>query len=556
MDPAAPRIRPLPGMLVNQIAAGEVIERPLSVVKELLENSLDAGATRVTVGIAQGGIDSIVVSDDGHGIAGAELAGAFRRHWTSKLGSDSDLAAIASLGFRGEALASIASVADVSCITRSAGDAHAWRLDVAAGAEPGRPQPAQGTRGTRIAVSGLFHNVPARRRFLKQPRTEYLHVYRLLRQYAFARPQLRLEFETDAARGLRLAPAGDDLGEARWRRLFGRAFVTHARAVQYADDELAISGWVALPALDASQSELQYLSVNGRVIRDRQLAHAVRMAYGDALPPGRFPQYALRIDMAPPAVDVNVHPGKLEVRFAALREVHDRVYSAVRTALGSSVAAAPLPAMPATVAASGAAATRVAESAPPWRGRATPARPLAGAARASTPDLRPLALVAQRYGIVAEGDRTCVIDLVASWQRVLERRLALPVPQSRTLLLPARVAGRALSDSAALRRLGFVFERLSETGELLRAVPRVLPDVDEAELCRLLPDTCDAVSNEVDLGAIAAACAQALLARCHGLTAADLDALFQAAAAAEVDVGDALVVLTGAVLESVLGDRH
>ncbi|MCB1749722.1 MAG: DNA mismatch repair endonuclease MutL, partial [Gammaproteobacteria bacterium] len=331
----APRaaIRPLPEHLVNQIAAGEVVERPASVVKELVENSLDAGARRIDVELVDGGIERIVVSDDGSGIAAAELGAAFSRHWTSKLHDARELEALVSLGFRGEALASIAAVADVAVVTRTADDTHAWQVAAAAGAALPPPRPARGNRGCRIEASALFARIPARRRFLKQARTEFLHVLRLMRHFAFARPEVAFSLSQAGARGLRVRPATYGVDAPRWRAVFGAAFCQEAQVLDFMLDGIAVAGWVGGAALAGNHNDLQFIVLNGRIIRDRNLHHAVRAAYGESVPAGSYPAYALALSVAPDSVDVNVHPGKLEVRFADLRAVHDVPPTAVRRAL-------------------------------------------------------------------------------------------------------------------------------------------------------------------------------------------------------------------------------
>ncbi|MEQ8663977.1 MAG: DNA mismatch repair endonuclease MutL [Gammaproteobacteria bacterium] len=542
---AAPApIRPLDDHLVNQIAAGEVIERPASVVKELVENAIDAGATRIDVELADGGIELITVTDDGCGIAAEQLEHAFRRHWTSKLGSAAELAAIASLGFRGEALASIAAVAEVVATSRTATARHAWSITIDGGTA-GAPRAARGNRGTRIEVRRLFHRVPARRRFLKQPRTELLHVQRLIRQYAVARPDLAFSLDQPGARGLRLR-AADDGGEARWRTLFGQGFLARAHAVDERTAGVTVRGWVGGPALATTQSELQYLALNGRVIRDRHLQHAIRLAYGDAVAPGRFPTYALALTMAPGAVDVNVHPAKLEVRFAELRTVHDVLLLAVRRALDHTAAGG----APASVAVAGpSAAHRPASGVAERTERYVP--PVPAPVPRSGPDVaaafgQVLAVVECRQLLFRRGDAVCLLDLERAWREVLERRLAGAAGASRPLLLPVRAALPSASRQQALSALGFAFEALGPAGGVLRAVPQVLPVLDGACLLAAL----DAQPADAPCAsAVAAAAAHAACRASPGPGTRDaLAALLAAAAAAGVDLDARVTRLTAAAL--------
>ncbi|MEQ9062515.1 MAG: DNA mismatch repair endonuclease MutL, partial [Gammaproteobacteria bacterium] len=510
-------IRPLDDHLVNQIAAGEVIERPASVVKELIENAVDAGATRIDVELVEGGIERIVVTDDGCGITPGELPHAFRRHWTSKLARADELAAIGTLGFRGEALASIGAVAEVVATSRTADAPHAWSLELEGGVA-GTPRAARGNRGTRIEVRRLFHRVPARRRFLKQPRTELLHVQRLVRQYAFARPDIVFSLTQPGARGLRLRAAGDD--DARWRTLFGQRFLAHAQAVHEAVDGVVVRGWIGGPELASTQSELQYLALNGRVIRDRQLQHAIRLAYGESIAPGRFPSYALALDIALGAVDVNVHPAKLEVRFAELRTVHDVLLLAVRHALAPahaidvSARGAPSPAAGTAVAEPAEAYVQAATSHPAPAVRAGPHAALEPVRDVAGVLGQALAVVEGRYLLCRRAESVQVLDLERAWLTVLERRLAAAAGARRPLLLPVRAPLPPPARLAGLTALGFEFEPLGPAGAVLRAVPQVLPSVDGAALVAALAAQ---PAEAAPVAAVAAATARAL---CRGVPGA------------------------------------
>lgn len=343
-------IRPLPPDLVNQIAAGEVIERPASVVKELVENSLDAGATRIEVDIEAGGARLIRVRDDGGGIAPDELALALASHATSKIGSFDDLEHVATLGFRGEALASVASVARFALTSRQADAEMALRIEVDGGAAR-EARPAQHPPGTSVEVRDLFYNVPARRKFLRAERTEFNHIDELLKTLALAREGVEFRLSHNG-RPLRLFKAARDEAAAlaRVAEVLGAEFPEHSLRIDHAAASMRLSGWVGLPTASRAQADQQYFYVNGRMVRDRSVAHAVRQAYADVLFHGRHAVFVLFLQVDPAAVDVNVHPAKSEVRFREQRLVHDFLYRTLHEALAhtragsvASMPAGPLP---------------------------------------------------------------------------------------------------------------------------------------------------------------------------------------------------------------------
>ena len=550
MHTTARPILPLSDHLINQIAAGEVIERPASVIKELVENSIDAGATRIDIDVGDGGLAYMTVSDDGCGIAGAELAAALRRHWTSKISVVDDLASLMSLGFRGEALASIAAVANLEVVTRRRGDAHGWRLAVAPGQTPSAPVPHQANVGTRITVRELFHDVPARKRFLKRARTEFLHIQRLVRQLAFARPEVAFSFSQAGSRGLRLAPAELGADSPRWRSLFGAPFVARARVVELEVEGISVRGWVGGPALADSQSDGQFLALNGRYVRDRQLAHAVRLAFGDSLPTGRFPVYALALDLAPAALDVNVHPGKLEVRFADLRAVHDVLYVAVSRALREELeprAASEVPLAVAELVRDYAAPREM-----PLASRAAPL--LAASASLGVA----LALIDERYLLYREAEKVYALDLRAAWAAVLAARLAQAGAQSRAarpLLIPERIAPSSElwrhCTPQTLARHGFEIDDLGPAGYLVRAVPMVLPELPWAAfLARLARAASD---DDVQ---VAHAAAATVVLGSHGQPARRmLEALQQGAAACGLSLTRLALAVDGRLFAP-LGGRH
>ncbi|HEX5960934.1 MAG TPA: DNA mismatch repair endonuclease MutL [Rhodanobacteraceae bacterium] len=326
-----PSIRPLPPELVNQIAAGEVIERPASVVKELAENSLDAGARRIEVEVEQGGMRLIRVRDDGAGIAPDELPLALAPHATSKIATFEDLTRVASMGFRGEALASIASVSRMTITSRRAGDAHAARID-ASGSRV--PQPAAHAVGTAIEVRDLFHAVPARRKFLRSERTEFGHIDELVRSLALARPGVEFRLVHNGKPVRMLKPAPDEAAQLqRAGELLGSPFAQNCLRIEHAAAGLRLTGWIGLPTAARAQADQQYFHVNGRLVRDRSVAHAVRQAYADVLYHGRHPAFVLFLELDPAGVDVNVHPAKREVRFRDARLVHDFLYHALHDAV-------------------------------------------------------------------------------------------------------------------------------------------------------------------------------------------------------------------------------
>jgi len=328
------QIQRLPDLLISQIAAGEVVERPSSALKELLENALDAGATTLTVQLEGGGVDLIRVIDNGCGIARDELALALTRHATSKIASLDDLERVGTLGFRGEALASIAAVSDLSITSRQRDAAHAWRLR-ARDETASEPEPAALAAGTVIEVRELYRNTPARRKFLKSEATEYAHCAEAVRRIALAHPQVAFTLAHNGRTGLQL-PASDAAGRAA--ALLGDDFLGESRALDAAAGSLRVAGRVGLPAAARTRADAQYCYVNGRFVRDKLLAHALREAYRDQLHGSRQPAYCVFIDIDPAAIDVNVHPAKTEVRFRDARAVHQFVFHAVQRALAATPA--------------------------------------------------------------------------------------------------------------------------------------------------------------------------------------------------------------------------
>lgn len=366
----APDLRPprpiqaLPDQLISQIAAGEVVERPSAVVKELLENALDAGATQISVRLEEGGVKRICITDNGRGIPHEQMPLALARHATSKIASLDDLEHVGTLGFRGEALASIASVAQVTITSRTADAAHAWEI---AGSHNATPTPSSGALGTTIDVKDLYYNTPARRKFLKSEQTEYGHCAEVVRRIALARPDVSFSLTHN---GRTVEHWNVSEIAKRSAQILGDGFAEARLPVDEAVGPLRIHGYIGLPTASKARADGQFFYVNGRFVRDKVLVHAVKAAYQDVLHGDRFPSYVLSLDMDPALVDVNVHPSKIEVRFRDGRAVHQCVFHAVQRALAQTSATAhgsvpsPLP-----------AADTLATT-PVWRGEQTSFGPL------------------------------------------------------------------------------------------------------------------------------------------------------------------------------------
>jgi DNA mismatch repair protein MutL len=333
----------LPDLLVSQIAAGEVVERPASVLKELLENALDAGATAIQVTLEEGGVKLLRVADDGHGIPKAELALALTRHATSKIGSLSDLEMVASYGFRGEALASIAAVSALTLTSRTQDDRHAWQLHGSHvdGDRLGAPEPASLAAGTVIEMRELFFNTPARRKFLKSAGTEAGHCIEAVRRVALARPDVAFSLSHNGRNTLKLPAVSP---AQRMADVLGSELVAHCRVIEAAAGPLKLSGLTVLPTLATSAiaaRDAQYAFVNRRFVRDKVVMHATREAYRDVLHGARQPAWCLFLEIDPAAVDVNVHPAKTEVRFRESAAVHRFLFQALSQSLGQSTVPAP-----------------------------------------------------------------------------------------------------------------------------------------------------------------------------------------------------------------------
>ena len=329
-------IQILPSELVDQIAAGEVIERPASVVKELVENSLDAGARRIEVDVERGGSGLIRVRDDGCGIGNEELTVALSRHATSKIASLEDLESVATLGFRGEALPSIGSVSRLRLVSRPRDAEHAAQVSVDGG-RVSEVRPAAHPPGTTIEIRDLFFNVPARRKFVRSDSTELGHIARLVERLALSRFDVTFRFRNGERAALEATAITSAAGEqSRLAAVLGKDFPSRAIAVRHSAGPVEISGWVGLPTASRATADQQFWFVNGRSVRDRLLMNAVRLAYRDVLYHGRYPAYVLYLTLDPKLVDVNAHPAKLEVRFRDSRQMHDFVFRSLERVLAGT----------------------------------------------------------------------------------------------------------------------------------------------------------------------------------------------------------------------------
>jgi len=501
-------IRLLPSALVDQIAAGEVIERPASLVKELVENSLDAGARRIEVDIEAGGTALVRVLDDGHGIPEAELPLAVQRHATSKIASVDDLAAIGTLGFRGEALPSIGSVARLRIASRASGADRGAELRVEHG-EPGDIAPVAQPQGTLVEVRDLFHNVPARRKFLRAESTELGHIARLLERFALARFDVAFRLR-HGGRVLLDAPLADTpaLQRARIAAIMGEDFIAGALPIERRAGRVALSGWLGQPQAARAASDQQSAYINGRAVRDRLLAAAIRLGYRDVLYHGRQPAYLLYLDIEPEWVDVNAHPQKLEVRFRDSRQIHDFVFRAVHDALGVGAGVA-APTAPPTALGVGAAATAgvlpLAEAEGFWPavgpadGQAAPAPAWVHEDLPDGLGARPGSLgvaVAQLHGVyvLAQSEAGLVlVDAHAAHERVLYERMKRGFgarPAVQRLLEPVVVEVAAhdtesfTEHAEDFARAGFDIGVLAPGRLAVRAVPALLAHSDLAALVR------------------------------------------------------------------------
>ncbi|MBK1891792.1 DNA mismatch repair endonuclease MutL [Undibacterium sp. 14-3-2] len=542
MNPNSSPYRPiqaLPDNLISQIAAGEVVERPSAVVKEVLENALDAGASSITIRLEEGGVKRIAISDNGRGIPQEQLPLAVARHATSKIASLTELENVATLGFRGEALASIASVSLLTLTTRTADAPHAWQI------ENGKVSPASGAPGTTVDVQDLYYNTPARRKFLKSEQTEFGHCAEVVRRIALARPDVSFSLTHN---GKAVDHWNVSAIDKRSAQILGDAFSSARLPLDESAGPLRLHGFVGLPTASKARADAQFFYVNGRFVRDKLLTHAVRAAYQDVLHGDRYPSYVLALDLDPALVDVNVHPSKIEVRFRDSRAVHQFVFHAVSRALAltSATAFGTVPA-PATAAS---ASSVLAGKAIPWiageqttfaaqfatpspytnAGNSTPnaydqwGRNQTGSGngvaqnlqsygamfsdssraenavptQALPEDEHPLGFaLAQLHGVyvLAQNSKGLVlVDMHAAHERILYEQLknaldenAMPV---QPMLIPvtfyadAIEVGTVEEHQDTLKALGFDMAAISPTTLAVRAVPALLKNADAQSLAR------------------------------------------------------------------------
>ncbi|MDI9779580.1 MULTISPECIES: DNA mismatch repair endonuclease MutL [Pseudomonas] len=543
------RIQLLSPRLANQIAAGEVVERPASVAKELLENSLDSGARRIDVEVEQGGVKLLRVRDDGSGISADDLPLALARHATSKIRELEDLEGVLSLGFRGEALASISSVARLTLTSRTASASEAWQVETEGRDMTPRVQPAAHPVGTSVEVRDLFFNTPARRKFLKAEKTEFDHLQEVIRRLALARFDVGFHLRHNGKSILSLHEAHDEAARARRvGAICGPGFMEQALPIDVERNGLRLWGWVGLPTFSRSQADLQYFFVNGRAVRDKLVAHAVRQAYRDVLFNGRHPTFVLFLELEPNGVDVNVHPTKHEVRFREGRSVHDFLYGTLHRALADvrpeDQLAAPA-AVPEVVRPTGLQAGEfgpqgemrlaspvleqpqrsisnggngagyqyqytprpaqplpVAESQAVYREFYKPlndSAPAASALPESQGDIPPLGYaLAQLKGIYILAENAVglvLVDMHAAHERIMYERLKVamaseglsgqPLLVPETLALSQREADCAEEHGQWFQRLGFELQRLGPETLAIRQIPALLK---QAEANRLVQD--------------------------------------------------------------------
>ncbi|GGI21419.1 DNA mismatch repair endonuclease MutL [Oxalicibacterium faecigallinarum] len=527
-QPSFRPIQPLSDQLISQIAAGEVVERPSAVVKELLENALDAGATQITVRLEQGGVKRIAITDNGRGITPDQMPLALARHATSKIASLTELENVATLGFRGEALASIASVAQLTLTSRTADAEHAWEI---VGNHQSQVVPSAGAVGTTIDVQDLYFNTPARRKFLKTEQTEFGHCAEVVRRIALSRPDVAFSLTHNGKTVDHWTV--NDIAK-RSAQVLGNEFSGARLPIDEQAGPLHLHGFIGLPTASKARADAQYFYVNGRFVRDKLLTHAVRSAYQDVLHGDRYPSYVISLDLDPSLVDVNVHPSKIEVRFRDSRAVHQFVFHAVQRALAQTsatahgAAPAPTPA-PSSVLPwlreqqqtsfgmqfnSGSSNQGVAQSTENYgnffaAATASPATPsytnsgLASAAAAppqSMPEDEEYPLgfaIAQLHGIFVLAQNRkglALIDMHAAHERILYEQLKNALDsdamQVQPLLIPVTFyadevdVGTASENQEILRSLGFDITALSPTTLAVRAVPVLLKNADAQSLAR------------------------------------------------------------------------
>ncbi|MCW8943730.1 MAG: DNA mismatch repair endonuclease MutL [Sedimenticola sp.] len=536
------RIQALSPQLINQIAAGEVVERPASVIKELVENSLDAGATRIEVDIEQGGGKLIRVRDNGSGIHPDDLALALSRHATSKISSLEELERVNSMGFRGEALPSISSVSRLSIATRAAGESAGWSITGDGGDQITPPVPDAHPQGTTIEVRDLFYNTPARRKFMRTEKTEFGHIETQLKRLALGRFDVSFSLSHNRKEVFSLPLAGRPMEqERRLSGLLGSSFVEQVIHLEREQADLSLRGWIARPVFSRSQADMQYFYVNGRMVRDKLVAHAVRQAFQDVLFHGRHPAYVLYLDLDPMLVDVNVHPAKHEVRFRDSRMVHGFIYRTlhhmlaetkpgqeidkstgeIRLVEGESLPSEPKPEVMAHQRPLG---LHVKERQADYQSSFDIQRPVElteekeALVEGTEPQIPPLGYaLAQLKGIyiLAENEAGLIlVDMHAAHERITYERFKQGFEHGRIssqpLLVPlsvavsAREADLAIEHQVLFEELGMEVDRLGSETLVVRAIPVLLHGTDAEKLLRdMLSDivvhgTSERIRNDIN----------------------------------------------------------
>jgi DNA mismatch repair protein MutL len=559
-------IAALPDTLISQIAAGEVVERPASVVKEVLENAIDAGAQAITIRLEEGGCQRISIQDDGSGIAHTELHLAIQRHATSKITSLSDLESVASLGFRGEALASIASVSRFSITTRTSEDDHAWQIQVNGGQTMGDVSPSSGPIGTTVDVQDLYFNTPARRKFLKSSATELGHCLELIRRIALSRPDIGFAIWHNGKVIERWASCNI---EQRVDAILGQEFQNSKIALEHMSGPLTVRGFVSKPTSSRARADQQYSFVNGRFVRDKVIQHAIRSAYQDVLHGDRQPMVVLSLEIDPQLVDVNVHPAKTEVRFREGGAVHQFIYKAIQHALATAAghsletSAQYTPSYGFTQA-SNAGTTSYVNSASSTNAFSNQNLPLSQSSKSEidnffiqlnnrstdvqapseSNDLPLGHALAQIHGIYILAQNKfglVLVDMHAAHERVLYEKLKEDLASGikvQQLLVPVVMhaseleVGKAQEHRATLNQLGFDVATLSPTQLAIRTIPTLLQKADPIGLVRNLLNDLDSTGSQAVVDAaqherLATQACHAAVRAHRLLTLTEMDALLR-----------------------------
>jgi DNA mismatch repair protein MutL len=556
-------IAALPDTLISQIAAGEVVERPASVVKEVLENAIDAGAQAITIRLEEGGCQRISIQDDGSGIAHTELHLAIQRHATSKITSLADLESVISLGFRGEALASIASVSRFSITTRTSEDEHAWQIQVNGGQTMGDAAPSSGPIGTTVDVQDLYFNTPARRKFLKSSATELGHCLELIRRIALSRPDIGFAIWHNGKVIERWASCNI---EQRVDAILGQEFQSSKIALEHISGPLTVRGFISKPTSSRARADQQYSFVNGRFVRDKVIQHAIRSAYQDVLHGDRQPMVVLSLEIDPQLVDVNVHPAKTEVRFREGGAVHQFIYKAIQHALGTAAGQSTDSSTQYTPSysfaqASGAGSTSYVNSVSSFSNQNLPLsqsskseidnffiqlnnRPADNLAPTENNDLPLGHALAQIHGIYILAQNKfglVLVDMHAAHERVLYEKLKEDLASGikiQQLLVPVVMhaseleVGKAQEHRATLNQLGFDVATLSPTQLAIRTIPTLLQKAEPISLVRNLLNDLDSTGSQAVVDAaqherLATQACHAAVRAHRTLTLTEMDALLR-----------------------------